>query len=112
MQPELSAVLMRFWSRLQLTAVRPVFQHAAVFAERSQMMNPYTNPPSPEPTRVEIQYRLTPEQEQVQRRIRGQVRGMRRIIGVFALIVLAVILAVAGVVVFVIVHLAASFPLQ
>jgi hypothetical protein len=76
------------------------------------MMNPSTNPPSPEPTRVEIQYRPTPEQEQLQRRISGQVRGMSRIIGVFALIVLAVFLAMAGVIVFVIVHFASNFPLH
>jgi hypothetical protein len=75
-------------------------------------MNPFTSPPSPEPTRVEIQYRLTPEQEQLQRRISGQVRGMRRIFGVFFVVCLLVVLVGAGFVVFMIVHAASSFPLH
>ncbi len=75
-------------------------------------MNPFTNPPSPEPTRVEIQYRLTPEQEQLQRKVTGHVRVMSRIFGVIFLFLLVVVLVGMGFVVFMIVHAASSFPLH
>ena len=74
-------------------------------------MNPFPNPPSPEPTRVEIQYRLTPEQEQFQRAVRRRVRGMNRIFGVLWVFLLVVVLAVMGFVVFMIVHSVSSAPL-
>ena len=74
-------------------------------------MNPSPNPSAPEPTRVEIQYRLTPEQEQFQRAVQKRVRGMNRIFGVVWLFLLVVILAVMGFVVFMIVHAIASAPL-
>jgi hypothetical protein len=74
-------------------------------------MNPYTNPPSPEPIRVEIQYRLIPEQEQFQRRISGQVRSMNRIFVVVWLFLLVVVLAGAGFVAFMIVHAISSASL-
>jgi hypothetical protein len=54
-------------------------------------MNPSANSPSPEPTRVEIVYALTPEQQEVQRRVQKQVRGMRRVF--FPLFMLFFVLA-------------------
>jgi hypothetical protein len=74
-------------------------------------MTPLTNPPSPEPTRVEIQYRLTPEQEQLQRKATGHVLGLFRVMVPVMLLLLVVFLVVAGVVVFLVLHIASSLPL-
>ena len=74
-------------------------------------MNQFTGSPAPEPTRVEIQYRLTPEQEQFQRRTSRRVRRMGRIFGVVWLFLLIVVLAVMGFVGFMIVHAISSTSL-
>jgi nitrate reductase NapE component len=73
-------------------------------------MNPYTNPPSPEPTRMEIQYRLTSEQEQMQRQVLKRVQGMRWLFRVFMIFFLLALVAVVGGIAFVIVQIAATFP--
>jgi len=73
-------------------------------------MNPYTNPPSPEPTRTEIQYRLTPEQEQMQRQVLKRVQGMRWLFRAFMIFFLLALVAVVGGIAFVIVQIAATFP--
>jgi nitrate reductase NapE component len=72
-------------------------------------MNPYTNPPSPEPTRMEIQYRLTPEQEQMQSQVLKRVQGMRWLFRAFMIFFLLALVAVVGGIAFVIVQIAATF---
>jgi hypothetical protein len=81
-----------------------------VFAERSKLVNPYTNPTSPEPTRMEIRYRLTPEQEQMQRQVQQRVQGMRWLFRAFMVFFLLALVAVLGGIAFVIVQIAATFP--
>ena len=73
-------------------------------------MNPFTNPPSPEPTHVEIQYRLTPEQEQMQSQVLKRVQGMRWFFRVFMIFFLLAFLAVVVGIAFVIAQIAAHFP--
>ncbi|HEV2238160.1 MAG TPA: hypothetical protein VGR57_15980 [Ktedonobacterales bacterium] len=69
-------------------------------------MNPSTNPPSPEPTRVEIVYALTPEQQQMQSRVQKRVQGMSRFMGVFFLFFLLAFVVAVGGIVFVVVQIA------
>lgn len=72
-------------------------------------MNPFANSPSSEPTRMEIQYRLTPEQEQLQRQVLKTVQGARWIRRAFLIFFVLAFLAVMGGIAFVVVHIAATF---
>jgi len=75
-------------------------------------MNPYTNPPSPEPTRMEIQYRLTSEQEQLQRHVQQRVQGMRWLFRAFMIFFVLVFLGVVAGAAFVITQIATHLPLH
>lgn len=70
-------------------------------------MNPSTNSPSSEPTRVELVYASTPEQQEMQRRVQKQVRGMRRVLfPLFMLFFVLAFLIVVAVGIFVVVEIA------
>jgi len=73
-------------------------------------MNPSTNSPSSEPTRVEIVYSLTPEQQQLQRTVQKRLQGVCRLFPVFLLVFLMAFLVVAGGMVFVFVQIASHLP--
>jgi hypothetical protein len=73
-------------------------------------MNPSTNSPTPEPTRMEIQYGLTPEQVQMQRQVLKRVQGARWLFRVFMIFFLLALVAVVGGIAFVIVQIAAHLP--
>ena len=73
-------------------------------------MNPYPNSPSPEPTRMEIQYRLTPEQEQLQSQVLNRVQGMRWLFRVFMIFFVLVFLGVLAGAAFVITQIATHLP--
>jgi nitrate reductase NapE component len=73
-------------------------------------MKPSRSPSAREPTRMEIQYRLTPEQEQLQRQVQQRVQGMRWLFRVFMIFFLLAFVAVVGGIAFVIAQIAATFP--
>ena len=73
-------------------------------------MHPFPNSPSSEPTRVELVYASTPEQQEMQRRAQRRVRGASRLFPVFMLFfVLAFLVVVAGGI-FVVVEIATHLP--
>ena len=68
------------------------------------------NPSAQESSRVEIEYRLTPEQEQLQSHVLQRVQGMRWLFRVFMIFCGLALLAVVGGIAFVVVQIAATFP--
>jgi hypothetical protein len=59
---------------------------------------------------MEIQYRLTPEQEQMQSQVLKRVQGMRWFFRAFMVFFLLAFLAVLGGIAFVVTQIATHFP--